>query len=123
PRRSSDLRWRWPRRKGQRYSPLGPRRAAPRRSGPGRLGYGRGGRSTCLPSATEAPLARREPGERVGEGLLIKVGPQSVEKQKLSIRSLPQQEIGKPEFVRGADQQVELGQALRLQLLWHLFLS
>ena len=62
-------------------------------------------------SAAEPPLARRILLDRRVERRFVEVGPQHRREQQLGISALPQQEIGQADLARGADQQVELGQA------------
>ena len=53
----------------------------------------------------EAPLARRELRQRGGEFLFVEVGPEGRREDHLRIGGLPEQEVGKPHFARGSDQQ------------------
>src|SRR5262249_15043035 len=69
-----------------------------------------------LPSATEAALAASIMFERLRECPLVEVRPHQVEEQQLRVSSLPQKEIGEANLARRTNQEVELGQIMRLQV-------
>src|SRR6185437_1903782 len=58
--------------------------------------------------ATEAPIPRCEDFTRMPQMAPVEIGPESVEKDKLGISRLPQQEIGKPLLAGRADPQVDI---------------
>ena len=94
------------------------RRATARRAGPGR-GRGPRGRGSAAPRALPAEPARA-PGEleqRLVEGGRAEVRPQAVGEHELGVGGLPDEEVADPLLAAGADDEVGVRQAARVQRL------
>ena len=74
----------------------------------------RAGSARCpAPTAAEAALARCILRKRLGEMLAREIGPVAGQEHEFAVGGLPEQEIRKPQFAAGADDEIRIGNAVR----------